>query len=179
MRPMLTRWWLQRSLLQKSLLVSLALHMAVLALRIVSPQQFDKIFSDNALEVVLVNARSEVPPVEAQAVAQASLAGGGEAAQGMASTMMANAPLAQEGDLSAANADATRQNLQQQQNLLLSRVKQQLAALTEAQARSNQTAAQRAEQEKSGARWSNCWPRLKTASTRKTPVHASATSVRL
>ncbi len=148
MRQTLTRWWLQRSLFQKTLLVSLALHGAVLTLRIVSPQQFDRIFADNALEVVLVNARSEVPPVEAQAVAQASLAGGGDAAQGMASTMMANAPSSQDGDLTATAADATRQNLQQQQNLLLSRVKQQLAALTEAQARSNQTAEQRAEQEK-------------------------------
>jgi len=146
MRQTLTRWWLQRSLLQKALLVSLALHVAVLTVRFVSPQQFDRIFADNALEVVLVNARSEIPPVEAQAVAQASLAGGGDAAQGMASTMMANAPLSQEGDLSA--ADATRQTLQQQQTRLLSRVKQQLAALTEAQARSNQTAEQRAEQEK-------------------------------
>ncbi len=146
MRQTLTRWWLQRSLLQKTLLLSLALHAAVLTVRIVSPQQFDRIFADNALEVVLVNARSEVPPLEAQAVAQASLAGGGDAAQGMASTMMANAPLSQDGDLTA--ADATRQTLQQQQNLLLSRVKQQLAALTEAQARSNQTEAQRAEQEK-------------------------------
>jgi protein TonB len=146
MRQTLTRWWLQRSLLQKALLVSLALHVAVLTVRIVSPQQFDRIFADNALEVVLVNARSEIPPVEAQAVAQASLAGGGDAAQGMASTMMANAPLSQEGDLSA--SDATRQTLQQQQTRLLSRVKQQLAALTEAQARSNQTAEQRAEQEK-------------------------------
>ena len=146
MRETLTRWWLQRSLLQKALLVSLALHVAVLTVRIVSPQQFDRIFADNALEVVLVNARSEIPPVEAQAVAQASLAGGGDAAQGMASTMMANAPLSQEGDLSA--SDATRQTLQQQQTRLLSRVKQQLAALTEAQARSNQTAEQRAEQEK-------------------------------
>ena len=45
-------------------------------------------------------------------------------------------------------ATATRQNLQQQQNLLLNRVKQQLAALTEAQNRSSNSPAERAEQEK-------------------------------
>ena len=109
---------------------------------------FDRLFADSALEVVLVNARSEIPPEEAQAVAQASLAGGGEAADGMASSMTANAPLSQDGDPTEAAATATRQNLQQQQNLLLERVKQQLAALTEAQQRSNNTPAERAEQEK-------------------------------
>ena len=148
MQHTLTRWWLRASLLQRALLVSLVLHGALLTVRFVSPQDFDRLFTDSALEVVLVNARSEIPPEDAQAVAQASLAGGGEAADGMASSMTANAPLSQEGDLVEAAATATRQNLQQQQNLLLNRVKQQLAALTEAQQRSSNSPQERAEQEK-------------------------------
>ncbi len=148
MQHTLTRWWLRASLLQRALLVSLVLHAAVLTVRFVSPKDFDRLFADSAMEVVLVNARSEIPPEDAQAVAQASLAGGGEAADGMASSMTANAPLSQEGDLVEAAATATRQNLQQQQNLLLNRVKQQLAALTEAQNRSSNSPQERAEQEK-------------------------------
>ncbi len=148
MQHTLKRWWLRASLLQRALLVSLALHGALLTVRFVSPKDFDRLFADSALEVVLVNARSEIPPEEAQAVAQASLAGGGEAADGMASSTTANAPLSQEGDPTEAAATATRQNLQQQQNLLLERVKQQLAALTEAQKRSSNSPAERAEQEK-------------------------------
>ena len=148
MQHTLTRWWLRASLLQRALLVSLALHGALLTVRFVSPKDFDRLFADSALEVVLVNARSEIPPEDAQAVAQTSLAGGGEAADGMASSMTANAPLSQDGDPTEAAATATRQNLQQQQNLLLTRVKQQLAALTEAQNRSSNSPAERAEQEK-------------------------------
>ena len=148
MQHTLKRWWLRASLLQRALLVSLVLHGALLTVRFVSPQDFDRLFADSALEVVLVNARSEIPPEEAQAVAQASLAGGGEAADGMASSMTANAPLSQDGDPTEAAATATRQNLQQQQNLLLERVKQQLAALTEAQQRSSNSPQERAEQEK-------------------------------
>ena len=147
-RQILTRRWLRASLLQRALAVSLALHLALLTVRFVSPQEFDRMFSDRALEVVLVNARSEIPPEEAQALAQTSLAGGGEAAQGMASSRVANSPMSQEGDLSDATSAAVRQNLQQQQNLLLNRVKQQLAELTQAQARSSNSPEERAEQEK-------------------------------
>lgn len=132
--------------MQRALLVSVALHLALITVRFVSPTNFDRLFAEDVLEVVLVNARSEIPPEEAQAVAQTSLAGGGEAQAGMASSMTANAPLTQEGEFT--EATAARQSLQQQQNLLLERVKQQLAALTEAQNRSSNTPQERAEQEK-------------------------------
>jgi protein TonB len=144
------RRWSGASLLQRALLVSLALHSALLAVHFVSPRDLDRLFSESALEVVLVNARSETPPEEAQALAQASLAGGGDAAQGMASSNAANAPLTQQGDPSELLSDALsqRQNLQQQQNLLLERVKQQIAALTEAQTRTNTSPQERAEHER-------------------------------
>ena len=63
-------------------------------MRFVSPQDFDRLFTDSALEVVLVNARSEIPPEDAQAVAQASLAGGGEAR--LAGAAATNNPFADE-----------------------------------------------------------------------------------
>ena len=145
-QQILVRRWARASLMQRALLVSVALHLALITVRFVSPTNFDRLFAEDVLEVVLVNARSEIPPEEAQAVAQTSLAGGGEAQAGMASSMTANAPLTQEGEFT--EATAARQSLQQQQNLLLERVKQQLAALTEAQNRSSNTPQERAEQEK-------------------------------
>ena len=60
MQHTLKRWWLRASLLQRALLVSLVLHGALLTVRFVSPQDFDRLFADSALEVVLVNARVEL-----------------------------------------------------------------------------------------------------------------------
>jgi len=143
-----TERWARASLLQRALRVSLALHAAVLALRFSHPKQFDKLFDDATLEVVLVNARSEIPPEDAQALAQTSLAGGGEAAQGMATSMMEPAAASLDGDAAEAATASARQSLQQQQNLLLTRVKEQLAALTEAQSKSAQSPQEKAQQEK-------------------------------
>ncbi len=130
------RQWARASLLQRALLVSLALHVFVIALRFSNPKEFDRMFTDATLDVVLVNARSELPPENAQALAQTSLAGGGEAAQGIATSMLAPAPESLDGDAIQAATAQERQSLQQQQNLLLSRVKEQLTALSEAQNKS-------------------------------------------
>lgn len=148
MKYTVTRRWARASLLQRALLVSLALHAAVLALRFSHPKQLDKLFDDTSMEVVLVNARSEIPPEDAQALAQTSLAGGGEAAQGMATSMLEPAAASTDGDSAEEASALARQNLQQQQNLLLTRVKEQLAALTDAQSKSAQSPREKAEQEK-------------------------------
>jgi protein TonB len=66
----------------------------------------------------------------------------------MASSLMANAPMSQEGDPIETISAAQRQKLQQQQSVLLNSVKQQLADLTKAQTRSNTSPEERAEQEK-------------------------------
>ena len=66
------------STLQKTFAVSLLLHGAVLMVRFADPTRFDRIFQDTPLEVVLVNAKSKDKPEQAKAIAQASLAGGGE-----------------------------------------------------------------------------------------------------
>jgi protein TonB len=87
------------------------------------------VFQDTPLEVILVNAHSSERPVEAQAVAQAALAGGGDSERGRATSPLPPAPLSEVGDDTEAQAQAQLQNLQQQQNLLLTQVRAQLAAM--------------------------------------------------
>jgi len=69
--------------------ISLVLHVALLTLRFAAPETFNRVFEDTPLEVVLVNARSNERPAEAQALAQVSLAGGGQVAE----VLMATSPL--------------------------------------------------------------------------------------
>src|SRR5689334_17480456 len=76
----------QLSTLQLALLFSVGVHAALLGVRIVDPEGFNRIFQDTPLEVILVNSRSGEAPVKAQAIAQANLAGGGEAERGRATS---------------------------------------------------------------------------------------------
>lgn len=92
--------------LQIALGVSVALHAALLAVRFVDPQRFDRVFRDAPLEVVLVNARSNDKPEAAKVIAQASLAGGGALDQGLATSPLPASALAKAGD---AAEDAQRQ----------------------------------------------------------------------
>ena len=54
----------------------------LLSLRIAAPEAFNRLFQDTPLEVILVNTRSQEAPNKAAALAQANLAGGGEAERG-------------------------------------------------------------------------------------------------
>jgi protein TonB len=74
------------SSLQIALGVSITVHAALLTVRIVDPQAFNRVFQDTPLEVVLVNARSNDRPDKAQAIAQSSMAGGGAADRGRATS---------------------------------------------------------------------------------------------
>ena len=80
------------STLTIALTVSALVHAGLLAVRLVDPQAFDRVFQDSALEVILVNARSNEAPVKAQAIAQANLAGGGDAASGRATSPLPPSP---------------------------------------------------------------------------------------
>jgi protein TonB len=51
-----------------------AVHAALLTVRFVDPESFNRVFEDTPLEVVLVNSRSNEKPDKARAIAQASLA---------------------------------------------------------------------------------------------------------
>ncbi len=50
------------------------MHAVLLTVRFVAPEQFNRVFKDTALEVILVNAQSQERPEHAQAIAQANLA---------------------------------------------------------------------------------------------------------
>jgi protein TonB len=121
--------WLRRlSTLQAALLFSVAAHAALLAVRFADPAAFDRLFQDTPLEVILVNAKSDERPDKAQAIAQAALAGGGDAAAGRATSPLPPSPRADIGD---AIEEAQRQveAMHQQQTLLLAQVTRMLAAL--------------------------------------------------
>ncbi|MFD0667757.1 energy transducer TonB [Ramlibacter sp. MAHUQ-53] len=114
--------------LQVSLAVSVAAHAALLAVRFVDPQRFDRMFQDTPLEVILVNARGNEKVDKAQAIAQASLAGGGEAAKGRATSPLPASALTELGD-APEEAQKRVEAMQQQQQMLLAQVRQALASL--------------------------------------------------
>ena len=116
------------SALHIAFIVSLALHGAVLTLRIVDPERFKRIFQDTALEVVLVNTRSNEAPTQAMALAQANLAGGGEAESGRATSPLPPSKLLEVGEASEVQHAQIAQ-LQEQQQQLLSQVRRELALL--------------------------------------------------
>jgi protein TonB len=120
--------WPRLSTLQWALLVSVSAHAALLTVRFVDPEGFNRVFQDTPLEVILVNARSEDLPQRAQAIAQASLAGGGEAASGRATSPLPPTTQLEVGD---APADSRKRidHLQEEQQQLLSQIRREVAAL--------------------------------------------------
>jgi periplasmic protein TonB len=126
------RWrsfsWRQLTTLQWALLLSVAAHAALLAVRFVDPEALNRAFRDTPLEVILVNARGSEAPQQAQAIAQANLAGGGEAASGRATSPLPMAPTMQLGD-AAEDSKKRIDQLQQQQQQLLAQIRREVAAL--------------------------------------------------
>jgi periplasmic protein TonB len=121
--------WLGRlSVLQWALALSVAVHGGLLTVRFVDPEGFNRVFRDTPLEVILVNARSDQEPTQAQAIAQANLAGGGEAQRGRATSPLPPSLELQVGD---APDEARRrvQDLQTQQQQLLASLRRELALL--------------------------------------------------
>jgi protein TonB len=116
------------SVMQLALTISITLHAAVLGVRIVDPQDFNRVFQDTPLEVVLVNARSNEAPTKAQAIAQANLAGGGEAEAGIATSPLPPSPSELIGD-DQSDASKQIQQQQQEQQQLLSQIRRDVAAM--------------------------------------------------
>jgi periplasmic protein TonB len=115
--------------LQWALGVSLLVHAVVLTARFVDPERFDRVFEDTPLEVILVNAKGNEKPVKAKAIAQTSLAGGGDAEKGRATSPLPPSMLTDIGDSLEDESARKLETLQEQQNLLLAQVKNQLAAM--------------------------------------------------
>ena len=116
------------STLQIALALSVAAHAVLLSVRFVDPERFNRVFEDTPLEVILVNAKTSERPDKAQAIAQASLAGGGDAAKGRATSPLPYSALTSIGD-DLEEAQRRMDQMLEQQTQLLAQVRQQLAIL--------------------------------------------------
>lgn len=139
--------WRSLSTLQIALGVSVLVHAALLTVRFVDPEAFNRVFEDTPLEVVLVNARTQERPEKAKAIAQASMAGGGELDKGRATSPLPPALLTQIGDDAEEQTQKQLENLQAQQTLMLAQLKRQLAALPPSQPRQANSTPEQLERE--------------------------------
>ena len=130
-----TLWW--------ALFFSLAVHAGLMAWRFADPQSFDRVFNDTSLDVILVNARSDTDPQQAQAIAQVRLAGGGQGGdrQRASSPLPPSLQQALGTDMGAMQRQI--EALQLQQMRLLTQLKQELSALTQVDSGDNQQAPER------------------------------------
>jgi protein TonB len=111
-----------------ALCLSLGLHVALGVTRFVDSESFQRLMKDTPLDVILVNARSDEPPLNPQALAQATLSGGGELDEGRAQSPLPAAAHTSLGDA----LDETRQQieqLQQNQQQLLAQIHREVALL--------------------------------------------------
>ncbi len=110
--------------------LSVAAHAGLVGFRFAAPEAYNRVFQDTPLEVVLVNARSQERPQEAQVLAQVRLAGGGEVPQvRLSSSPLPPAMNSDPGmDLSATQKKI--EVLKMQQMRLLTQLKDELAVLT-------------------------------------------------
>ncbi len=120
--------WRRFNALHWALLFSAAVHAALIGFRFAAPEAFNRVFQDTPLEVILVNARSNEAPVQAQAIAQASLAGGGDAARGRATSPLPASPTMELGEAPEESRRRIDQ-LQEEQQQLLAQIRRELASL--------------------------------------------------
>jgi protein TonB len=136
------------STLQIAVAVSIGVHAALLLWPVVDPEGFNRAFKDTPLEVILVNSRSSEAPAQAQAIAQANLAGGGDAASGRATSPL---PPSAQVELGNASEESHKQieQLQETQQQLLAQIKRELAVLPAPDPRRDQgTPEDRAQEER-------------------------------
>lgn len=138
--------WPALTTLQWALLASGAVHAGLLAVHLAGPLRVERTFRDTPLDVILVNARSAEAPVQAQAIAQANLAGGGESEKSRSTSPLPMAPTMQLGD---AVEDAKRRidTLQDEQQQLLSQIRREIATLPPPDPRRENGTPQEREQE--------------------------------
>ena len=117
------------STLQLALGVSIAVHAALLTVRFVNPEAFNRVFEDTPLEVILVNAKTQDKPDKVRAIAQANMAGGGNMDAGRATSPMPRAQVSMQGEVSDVDRERQLREMQEQQQMLLSRVKTVMAAM--------------------------------------------------
>jgi protein TonB len=117
--------FLADKVLVMALTVSIGLHMTVLAVRFVDPDFLRVRSTDPPLEVILVNAKSNVRPGKAEALAQANLDGGGTHEAGRRTSPLPDAQMVRDGDA----LDAARrmvEQLEEEQKKLLTALRDSL-----------------------------------------------------
>ena len=134
------------STLQLALGVSIAVHAALISVRFIDPEGFNRVFQDTPLEVILVNAKSTERPEKAQAIAQSNLAGGGDAAQGRATSPLPYSALTAVGD-DFEEMQRKMDAMQEQQTQLLTQLRKQLAAMPEPDPRKQSDSGEQMSQE--------------------------------
>ncbi len=106
------------------MLGSVLIHAGLFSFKFVDPEGFDRVFKDQGLEVILVNAKGQDHNEKPKALAQTSLLGGGEEDKGRA-----NSPLqASLVDTNGESIDEIRREIeaaQTQQNLMLTQLQQE------------------------------------------------------
>lgn len=135
------------STLQITLGVSIAVHAALLTVRFVDPEAFNRVFQDTPLEVILVNAKTNEAPTKAQAIAQANMAGGGEAERGRATSPLPPALINLTGEDTAQDQQRQLRDMQEQQALILAQVKDMLSRLPPTDPRQANTTPEQTERE--------------------------------
>lgn len=115
------------STLQIALTVSITVHAVLLTMRIVDPDRFNRMFESGALDVILVNTSSKQTPDKAQAIAQTSLAGGGDAQTGRASSPLPTEAQSVDSLESGAQQAQQLRQMQARQTMLLAQIKALLA----------------------------------------------------
>lgn len=134
------------STLSLTLGVSIAIHAALLTVRFVAPEQFNRVFQDTPLEVILVNAQTQERPEKAQAIAQAALAGGGDAARGRATSPLPYSALTAIGD-DFEERQKKLDAMQEQQTVMLTQLRKQLSSMPQFDPREQSQQQDREQQE--------------------------------
>ena len=134
------------STLTLTLGVSIAIHAVLLTVRFVAPEQFNRVFQDTPLEVILVNAHTQERPEKAQAIAQAALAGGGDAAQGRATSPLPYSALTAIGD-DFEERQKKLDALQEQQAVMLTQLRKQISTMPQFDPREQSAQQDREQQE--------------------------------
>ncbi|MBP0598454.1 TonB C-terminal domain-containing protein [Herbaspirillum sp. LeCh32-8] len=112
----------QHRLLSFALGISLLVHGVLLAVHFAAPDAFKLKPSDPELEVILVNAKHDKKPVNAEALAQANLDGGGNVDQGRAKSPLPDMKRQETGD-SVKAAQRRVAELEEQQRKMLAQAK--------------------------------------------------------
>ncbi|RIX72908.1 energy transducer TonB [Acidovorax cavernicola] len=117
------------STLQIALGVSVIAHAALLAVRFVDPESFNKVFSETPLEVILVNSKTnDKADPSARVMAQTTLAGGGDLDKGRATSPLPPSSFTTMGD-SFEESRRQVEAMQAQQMQMLAQLKRELAAM--------------------------------------------------